>query len=792
MISYFFPPLGGPGVQRIQKFVRYLPQNGWNPIVLTVKNIKYVAYDYSLWDDIKNTEVHRTESADLMRILYRYEKTKKTPENNDVYKFTNSKIRDFVRNIFPIDPQIGWLPFAVKKGIEICRTQKIEVVYATLTPFSSVIVGYYIAKRCKKKLILDYRDLWQGKTATEYLTNWHKRFSIFWESKVLQFASKVIINTRTSEKIIKELYPDISQNKFTVLHNGFDKNDFKDVTSVSDNKKLIFTFTGGFYEERTPEYFLNALLQLKEENLIPDHVEFRFIGNYVREIEEMLSIKVLQKWIKIIPQVEHKKSIKYLLESDILLIFLASQNSHFVIPAKLFEYLAARKPIFAMISPQGESADIIKQNNIGEVCAPEDVASIKKIILKFIKYHQEKKLSEKYDLKKKDFSKYERSFQAKRLSEIIIETCASEKKKILHIQLLPLLSGAQNMMLNLLEGLDKDKYEIYVIAKPDGPLVQKVIDSGYHFIPVSSLRREISPFWDFIALFKIFWICKKYNFDIVHTHSSKTGFLGRIAARFAHIPKIYHTMHGFSFHDFQSIWLRIFYITLEKIGAKFCDKIIFVNNHDRITSSKLKIISSQKAQTIYNGIKLAQIKKSINCAKWNEKIVIGSIARFEDQKNMIKVVESAIKICQKSDIFQFIFIGDGEHLNECKNMIKVKNLTERIILPGWKNNVYDWLLKFDVFLLYSKWEGLPISILEAMSIGLPIIASNIKGNNELVDDENGGLIDINEPQKLVNTILELPQNCEKWQIKGKNSLQKVKDKFLMDNFRKEYVRIYDN
>ena len=292
--------------------------------------------------------------------------------------------------------------------------------------------------------------MWQGKTATEYLTNWHKQISIYWESKALQFASKVIINTRTAEKIIKELYPEISQEKFTVLHNGFDKNDFKDIDTLADSNKLIFTFSGGFYEERTPEYFLNALLQLKKEDLIPDYLEFRFIGNYVREIEEMLSTKSLQKWIKIIPQVEHKKSIKYLLESDILILILAYQNSYFVIPAKLFEYLAARKPIFAMISSRGELAEIIKQNNLGEICNPEDVTSIKKNILKFIKYHQDKKLSIKYNPKKKEFNEYERSFQAKRLSEIIEETCASKKKKILHIQLLPILSGVQNMMLNLL------------------------------------------------------------------------------------------------------------------------------------------------------------------------------------------------------------------------------------------------------------------------------------------------------------------------------------------------------
>ena len=125
------------------------------------------------------------------------------------------------------------------------------------------------------------------------------------------------------------------------------------------------------------------------------------------------------------------------------------------------------------------------------------------------------------------------------------------KIKLLHIQLLPLLYGAQNVMLKLLNSLDINRYEIYVISKPGGPLVDRLRQLNYHYIPVKTLRRNIS-FLDILAFFKIYNICKKYKFDIVHTHSSKTGFIGRIAARSAGIHKIIHTVHGFSFHPFQS------------------------------------------------------------------------------------------------------------------------------------------------------------------------------------------------------------------------------------------------
>ena len=364
------------------------------------------------------------------------------------------------------------------------------------------------------------------------------------------------------------------------------------------------------------------------------------------------------------------------------------------------------------------------------------------------------------------------------------------KIKIVHIQLLPLLSGAQNVMLSILKSLDRDNYEIFVISKPGGPLIDQVKELGYEYIPLKSFRRSIS-IMDIVAFIKLIRIFKKYKFDIVHTHSSKPGFIGRIAARIAGVPKILHTVHGYSFHYAQPLIIRFFYQVLEKFVSPFCDKIVFVNNYDREFAIKYRIVKEKKTLTIYNGIKLGEenIKKTYK--KLDDVFIIGSVLRFEKIKNIINTIKAAIEVCKVNNKIVFYFIGDGKLLNECKQMIIAANLKEKILFPGWQNNINEWLVKFDVYLLFSIAEGLSISIMEAMSIGLPIVASDVKGNNELVSDANGILVPINDIDRLTAVLLSLPDEKRELRKWGENSRKLIEERFNLTNFIRKYKKVYD-
>lgn len=369
------------------------------------------------------------------------------------------------------------------------------------------------------------------------------------------------------------------------------------------------------------------------------------------------------------------------------------------------------------------------------------------------------------------------------------------RKKILHIQLLPLLSGVQNMMLSLLAGLDRAEYDIYVLSKPGGPLTEAVKQAGYHYIPLSSLRRDIS-FYDIVAFFELVKIIKKHGFDIVHTHSSKTGVLGRIAARLAGCRKVIHTVHGFAMHEYQNTMVNKLYSSMEFIAGLFCDKVIFVNDFEREAAIGKKLLSPGKVLTIYNGIPV----KSFRCKNPQDYLkerdyaklpfTIGSVLRFTEQKNTLNTIKAAIKVCQINKDIRFVFIGDGEEFLQCKDMVEKAKLNSRILLPGWQTEINELLLKMDVFLLYSLWEGLSISILEAMASGLPIVASAIKGNNELVSKQNGILVKVNNEENLVRELNRLPDAREQLLEWSRNSRILAEEKFGIDRFVKQYKEVY--
>jgi glycosyltransferase involved in cell wall biosynthesis len=376
------------------------------------------------------------------------------------------------------------------------------------------------------------------------------------------------------------------------------------------------------------------------------------------------------------------------------------------------------------------------------------------------------------------------------------------KIKLLHIQLLPILSGVQKMMLLLLNALDKDRYEIYVICKPDGPLVNRLKEEGYNYLPVKSLRRNLS-LWDPVALIHIFLLCREYRFDIVHTHSSKTGFLGRIAARIAGVKRIIHTVHGFPFHSHQFIVARYLYLSLEILASFFCDYLVVVNHYERNWILRKKLVNPRKILTVYNGI---EPKLSISPRKYSSKgmvspvksnpdlagfFVFGTVARFTRAKNIVNLTKVAISVCRENPQIKFVFIGDGELWDRCYDLVTSAGMNRQILMPGWQNNIEYWLMNIDVFVLYSHWEGLSISILEAMSLGLPVIASDIKGNNELVDNQNGILVSVDDHIRFRRILSELPHRKGELENWSQNSLTKSRTIFDLTGFARRYEEIYN-
>lgn len=370
-------------------------------------------------------------------------------------------------------------------------------------------------------------------------------------------------------------------------------------------------------------------------------------------------------------------------------------------------------------------------------------------------------------------------------------------KKLLHLQLLPILSGVQNFSLHLLDGLPADEFEITLASAAPGALVQACRDRGWKHIPVIALRHPINPL-DLIAFLHLLIIIKRGNYDIVHSNSSKPGLLGRLAARILGVPLIVHTCHGMPFQQGQQPLVHRLYRLLEKLGNKLGDKTIYVNNSDRETALRLKLISPTRALTVYNAIPplLEKRLRQIGSARTerikadSEPVIIGSTLRFSLQKNAIQVVLSACKACLQNQRLKFIFLGNGEHYFLCRQMVRTHGLTERVLLPGWDSGIAEWLEKFDVFILYSRWEAQPFSIIEAMHAGLPVIGSDIPSISELVDKNTGYLVPLQNPEQLEDLLAQIARDPAPALAKGLAGMRSVSAKCDYNQMVNSYLSVY--
>ena len=321
--------------------------------------------------------------------------------------------------------------------------------------------------------------------------------------------------------------------------------------------------------------------------------------------------------------------------------------------------------------------------------------------------------------------------------------------RICHVITKPELGGAQLSTLNLISNLPEDKYQVSVITSPSGILkheFKSIKNATVYFSPF--LTRPLNLILDIFALINIYIIYRCNRFKIIHTHSSKAGIIGRWAALFARMPVIIHTVHGWSFHDYQNPLKKRSFILLEKITAIFTTKIICVSKKDIETGLKYKIAPKEKFVLIKYGIPLYQFKNS-NCNKAekkkelginNEDPVIGMVSCLKPQKSPLDYVKACIDVYNEMPGVNFLLIGDGILKKRCKSELRKTSLNGRFVFAGWRRDVSELLDIIDIVVLTSKWEGFPIAIIEALAKGKPIVATDVGGVRELVKDGVMGYI----------------------------------------------------
>lgn len=324
------------------------------------------------------------------------------------------------------------------------------------------------------------------------------------------------------------------------------------------------------------------------------------------------------------------------------------------------------------------------------------------------------------------------------------------KVRICHVQVLPLMSGTQRSMLELFRHLDRDEFEIHVACKEAGPLTKELdrLNVSWHEVP--ALNRPIHAVRDSQAYRQLRELFRREKFDLVHTHSSKPGFLGRVAARRAGVPCVIHHVRGFSFHEFTPGHVRWFYKRLEKFAARYCDRVIFVNQEEFRLARDERLVAEAQATTVYNGANLQSLQPPDSSEKVAmrrelcqvidpETVVILFSGRLEAQKQPLILADivAALRNRVTRRPWRLVVAGDGPLEPALKTRLRELCVTDCVHFLGWQSNIRRIYGAADIVLLPSLFEGLSRSLIEAHSMGVPCVVSNVKGNREVVTDDTG-------------------------------------------------------
>lgn len=375
-----------------------------------------------------------------------------------------------------------------------------------------------------------------------------------------------------------------------------------------------------------------------------------------------------------------------------------------------------------------------------------------------------------------------------------------QRIRIVHI-LEATFGGTRKHLMYLATRLDPSRFDVSVICSTvRNPSfvadIEVLLQRGIQ-VKVISMKRDISPFSDIGAFFRIYSFLRKGSFDIVHTHSSKAGFLGRIAARLAGVPVVLYTPHAFSFYR-GLLGTKRSYLLLERFAARFTNTIIAVSDGERDIAIKHAVTGDNGVVTIKNGVDLSEFPDDIETGNLKNELglegasaIVGMVGRISAQKGYGYFIEAAVEVVKSRPGVRFVLVGDG-NLDKARAEINRCGAKNIVVLTGQRADVTVLYALFDVVVVPSLWEGLAYVVLEAMAMRKPVIATSIPGNAEVVvHGETGYLVPPGDARTMANAIRDLLGDSAKVASMGKRGREEVERRYTVERNILSYERLYE-
>lgn len=391
-----------------------------------------------------------------------------------------------------------------------------------------------------------------------------------------------------------------------------------------------------------------------------------------------------------------------------------------------------------------------------------------------------------------------------------------KKIKILHIITRLDKGGAPKNTLITVSGTDKNIFSVDLVsgisADPESDVEEKTTGSGARYFIIPEIIRPIKPFKDIISIVKLYRLIKKKKYDIVHTHTSKPGVTGRVAAILAGTPFLVHTSHGHIYKGFFSSPVSWFLLQLDKFLSFFTDKIITLTDCGKREQIELNIAPPGKFEVVPSGIDINRFasppllpdkggvrgvsknlikEKKLSLDLFPESIVIGHIARLVSLKGHSDLFKAFPQVLKKFPEAIIILAGDGPLEEEFKKEVNALNISSQVKFLGHCEDIEQIYHIMDILVLPSELEGMGRVILEAMAASCPVAAADVMGIPELViDGKTGSLFPPRQPDKIAQAVCSMLENPKHAQEMAKRAFAMLKGKYDQKSMVKKIEDIY--
>jgi glycosyltransferase involved in cell wall biosynthesis len=392
MLCYYYPPLGGIGSQRSQKFARYLPDHGWQPIVVTPERGAYMV-DASLDDgQSSGVEVVRTGyvdlSANFKRALGARRAAGESSHNREasVRAINGGGVVNLLRRtvrswVYIPDGQIGWYPYAVRAGRRAIESRQVAAIYSSSFPVTAHLAARRLKMTTNMPWIADFRDLWTENHYADYSSALRKRLDQMIESQLFDKADVLVTVSDTWADMLRRLTG--GRKRVEVIRNGFDAAEFAGIPRPRPDRWTI-TYVGNFYgAKQDPTPLLDALRRLLTSGRVAaEDVRLKIVGEPDAYAQEIVSRLGLANVTNFTGFVSHRESLAHQVNSSLLLLILhGDRSNHGHVPGKLYEYLGARRPVLALVPANFEAAQIIRETGAGVTVDATDAAGIEQCLM---------------------------------------------------------------------------------------------------------------------------------------------------------------------------------------------------------------------------------------------------------------------------------------------------------------------------------------------------------------------------------------------------------------------------